>query len=101
MSDHSAGLAALADPTRRQILDLLSEHGPHTASALTGKFDISRQAVSKHLLQLESAGLIHRTPDGRGVLFSIDRRALSDTAMWLAATTQRWNERLDRLGDLL
>lgn len=101
MSDHSAGLAALADPQRRQILDRLSEEGPQSASGLARGFDITRQAVAKHLAQLEAAGLIHRSTVGRAVLFSIDRRSLSDTAMWLAATAQRWNERLDRLENLL
>ncbi|MEZ5343536.1 MAG: metalloregulator ArsR/SmtB family transcription factor [Acidimicrobiales bacterium] len=101
MSDHSAGLAALADPVRRQILDSLSESGPQSASALASGFDITRQAVSKHLKQLEAAGLIGRSTNGRAVLYEVDRRAISDTAMWLAATTQRWNERLDRLGGLL
>lgn len=101
MSDHSAGLAALADPVRRQILDRLSERGPQSASGLAEGFAITRQAVAKHLTQLETAGLVHRSTSGRSVLFGIDRRAVSDTAMWLAATAQRWTERLDKLDELL
>ena len=100
-ADRSAGLAALADPTRRQVLDLLSEQGPLTASALANHVDISRQGVSKHLTSLERAGLVSRRGEGRAVLFAIDRHALEETSTWLAATTQRWNARLDRLGDLL
>lgn len=101
MQDRSAGLAALADPIRRRLLDQLSDKGPQSASTLADAFDISRQAIVKHLAQLERAGLVTRAIDGRAVLFSIDRQELSDTAMWLTATAQRWNERLDRLGALV
>lgn len=99
--DHGAGLAALADPTRRHVLDLLSELGPQSASALADHVDISRQGVSKHLSSLEQAGLITRRADGRAVLFVIDRDALAETSTWLAAATQRWNGRLDRLEEFL
>ncbi len=101
MTDRSGGLVALADPVRRQILDALSDRGPLSASALAADFDITRQAIVKHLGQLEAADLVRRSTSGRSVLFEIDRRALSDTVMWLAATTQRWNERLDRLETML
>ncbi len=99
--DRSAGLAALADPTRRRVLDLLSQRGPLTASALSEHVAISRQGVSKHLASLEGAGLVTRKGDGRAVLFSIDRTALADTSAWLSNTTSRWNARLDRLEQFL
>ncbi len=97
MTDRSAALSALADPVRRQLLDLLADRGPQTASVLAGSFDITRQAVSKHLSQLEESGLIHRATAGRAVLFAVDPAALRDTAAWLSRTTMRWEERLDRL----
>ena len=101
MTDRSAALAALADPVRRQLLDLLTDGGPQTASALAGSFEITRQAVSKHLAQLEESGLIHRASAGRSVLFSVDPDALRDTAAWLSLTTLRWEQRLDRLSAML
>lgn len=100
-ADRSAALAALADPVRRQLLDLLSNDGPQTASALSGSFEISRQAVSKHLVQLEESGLIHRTTAGRSVLFGVDPAVLRDTAAWLSRTTSQWEQRLDRLSAML
>lgn len=101
MTDRSSALAALADPVRRQLLDLLTEGGPATASTLAGSFDFTRQAVSKHLAQLEESGLIYRTSAGRAVLFGVDPEALRDTAAWLSLTTLRWEQRLDRLAVML
>lgn len=101
MTDRSPALAALADPIRRQLLDLLTNDGPQSASSLAGSFEISRQAVSKHLAQLEESGLIHRATAGRAVLFAVDAEALRDTAAWLSRTTLRWEQRIDRLSDLL
>lgn len=101
MSDRSAALGALADPVRRQLLDLLTDKGPQTASALSGSFDITRQAVSKHLSQLEQSGLIHRSTAGRAVLFSVDPAALRETSAWLTTVTSRWEQRLDRLSVML
>lgn len=94
-------LAALADPVRRQLLDLLADGGPQTASTLAGSFDISRQAVSKHLTQLGDSGLVCRQEAGRAVLFSVDAAALRAAAVWLTKTTSRWEERLDRLSAML
>ena len=94
-------LAALADPTRRRILDLLSERGPQTVSALAESFETSRQAVSKHVAQLESSGLLQRATSGRAVLFSVESAALRETSAWLDRTTQRWEQRLDRLATMV
>lgn len=101
MIDRSPALAALADPVRRQLLDLLTEHGPQTASTLAGSFEISRQAVSKHLAQLEESGLISRSTAGRAVLFAVDPAALNETVEWLTRTTARWERRLDRLAAIV
>lgn len=101
MTDRSAALGALADPVRRRLIDLLSDGGPQTASALSGAFDISRQAVSKHLAQLEDSGLIDRSVAGRAVLFTANPDVLRDTASWLTATTSRWEQRLDRLAAMV
>ena len=60
----------LADPTRRQILELLSEHGPQSASALAARLPITRQAVAKHVRILAEAGLVRGDRDGREVCSS-------------------------------
>ncbi len=101
MSDKSSALVALADPVRRELLDLLSESGPQTASTLSNHFDITRQAVTKHLSTLEQAGIVRRSVAGRAVLFEIDPRELRATARWLATVTNRWEERIDRLAAML
>ena len=68
-------LAALADPTRRQLLDVLGERGAATATALAGRLPVSRQAVVKHLGVLERAGLVVPRRAGREVYYEVDRPA--------------------------
>ena len=101
MTDKSPALVALADPARRRLLDILSAEGPRTASALAVSFDISRQAVTKHLNTLEQAGLVQRSTKGRSVFFEIDARELRATARWVSTVTNRWEERVDRLAAML
>ena len=93
----AAALAALADPTRQQILELLSEHGPQSASALAARLPITRQAIAKQLRILTDAGLVHADRDGREVLFDLVAGGAADAASWLAATADRWQQRIDRL----
>jgi DNA-binding transcriptional ArsR family regulator len=97
----TAALAALADPTRQQILELLSEHGPQSASALAARLPITRQAVAKHIRILADAGLVHSDRDGREVVFDIVAGGAADAASWLAATAERWQQRIDRLHRLI
>ncbi len=101
VDDKSTALVALADPARRRLLDLLSENGPQTASTLAGSFEISRQAVTKHLATLENAALVHRSLEGRAVFFEINPRELRATARWVSTVTNRWEERVDRLAAIL
>jgi DNA-binding transcriptional ArsR family regulator len=96
-----AALAALADPSRCRILELLSEHGPQSASALAARMPITRQAVSKHVRILADAGLVRGDRDGREILFVIVTDGAADAASWLAATADRWQERIDRLHRLV
>ncbi|WP_308817314.1 ArsR/SmtB family transcription factor [Pseudonocardia alni] len=72
MTDVDAVFRALADPTRRRILDRLHEQGESTLGALCEGLDMSRQAVSKHLAQLESAGLVTTLRRGREKLHHLD-----------------------------
>jgi len=97
----ASALSALADPTRQQILELLSEHGPQSASALAMRLPITRQAVAKQLGILTEAGLVHAERDGREVRFDIVAGRAADAASWLAATADRWQQRLERLHRLV
>jgi DNA-binding transcriptional ArsR family regulator len=93
----TAALAALADPTRQQILELLSERGPQSASALAARLPITRQAISKHLRILTEAGLVRAERGGREVRFGFIAGGAAEAASWLAATADRWQQRIDRL----
>lgn len=87
-------LAALADPTRRQLMAALAARGPSSASMLAGDLPISRQAVSKHLVVLRQAGLVASSKQGRDVRFAVRTRTLADAASWLAALAADWDSRL-------
>lgn len=90
-------LAALADPTRRQMLDLLSARGQATATTLAGGLPISRQAVVKHLAVLDAAGLVGSVKVGREVRYTVRSEALDATARWMAALASDWDRRLARI----
>jgi DNA-binding transcriptional ArsR family regulator len=101
MSDRlSDTLIALADPTRRAILARLAT-GAATVNELAEPFDISLQAVSKHLKMLERGGLIIRTREAQSRPCQIQADALKDVADWLERYRKLWDERLDRLGEYL
>ncbi|MEV5537726.1 metalloregulator ArsR/SmtB family transcription factor [Saccharopolyspora shandongensis] len=87
-------LAALADPTRRQLVDLLGERGEASATALAAALPVSRQAVVKHLAVLENAGLVTSNRVGREVRFAIRSEPLAATARWLESRAARWDRRL-------
>jgi DNA-binding transcriptional ArsR family regulator len=90
-------LAALADPTRRQLLDVLSAQGQATATTLAGELPVSRQAVVKHLAVLAAAGLVTSTKIGREVRYAVRPDALDTTARWLAALAADWDRRLAKI----
>jgi len=87
-------LAAMADPTRRQLLATLAATGPATATELAAGLPLSRQAIAKHLAVLRSAGLVARHKEGRDVRFSARTQGLMQTAGWLAGLATEWEARL-------
>jgi DNA-binding transcriptional ArsR family regulator len=87
-------LVALADPTRRQLLDLLAAHGEATATTLAQRLPVSRQAVVKHLAVLDAAGLVSGGRVGREVRYAVRPAALNSTARWMAALASDWDQRL-------
>jgi DNA-binding transcriptional ArsR family regulator len=90
-------LAALADPTRRQLLDVLVDAGRASATTLAGRLPVSRQAVVKHLQVLETAGLVEGVRAGRERLYSARPAPLDASARWLADLAAAWDRRLDAL----
>jgi DNA-binding transcriptional ArsR family regulator len=87
-------LAAMADPTRRQILAELAARGPATATELAGGLPITRQAVAKHLGALSQAGLVVSSKHGRDVRFEARTENLAETADWLTQLAAEWDARL-------
>ena len=89
-----AVLAALADPTRRRVLDLLGSRGEASASALADHLPVSRQAIVKHLATLERAGLVEGRRSGREVRYAVRPDRLGRTARWMADLAAEWDNRL-------
>jgi len=85
---------ALADPTRRQLLDVLAARGEASATALAANLPVSRQAVVKHLGVLDRAGLVHGARRGREVRYTVRPERLDATARWLARLAAEWDARL-------
>jgi DNA-binding transcriptional ArsR family regulator len=81
----SSVFGALADPSRRQVIDYLSARGTATATELTGELPMTRQAVSKHLATLADAGLVEAERQGR------------ETRYRLTEAGEEWDDRLDAL----
>lgn len=89
---------ALADPTRRQMLDALMREGSTSVPALTAELPITRQAIAKHLSTLTGAGLVEREPAaGREVRYRLRPAALEPAAIWIREADAAWAGRLDRL----
>lgn len=86
--------SAIADPSRRRILDLLVSNGAVSASWLAGRVPFSRQAVSKHLVVLEQAGLISRRKQGREVLHQVAADRLEQATRAMADLAAQWDRRL-------
>lgn len=93
-----AVFSALADPTRRAILDGVAKSGPATVSELATALPITRQAVAKHLAQLVDAGLlVADEPDGRRVRYRLRGEPVRAALAWLAVLANRWDDRLESL----
>jgi DNA-binding transcriptional ArsR family regulator len=86
--------SAIADPSRRRVLDLLVSNGDVSASWLAGHVPFSRQAVSKHLAVLEQAGLVSRRKQGREVLYQVQADRLDQATRAMANLAAQWDRRL-------
>lgn len=99
-SNHDQTLLALADPTRRAILQRLSE-GETRVTALAHPFPISLNSVSKHIRLLERARLVRRRRAGREHLLSFNRQPLDEVVAWMEAHRRVWTGRLEALDAML
>ena len=91
MSSVELVLAALADPRRRELLELLARAPGGTAGSLAAALPVSRQAVTQHLAVLEEACLVSRRRAGRRVLFTVRTDGLTAAAGWLTGRAAAWS----------
>jgi ArsR family transcriptional regulator, cadmium/lead-responsive transcriptional repressor len=97
VSDPGPVFHALADPTRRHVVERLAERGSVTATEVAGDLPISRQAVAKHLAALADAGLVEARREGRETRYRLEAEPLAGAMSWMAAVGGRWDERLAAL----
>ena len=86
--------AAVADPTRRRMLDVLLAEGEGTATTLARELPVTRQAVAKHLAVLHRAGLVEGARQGREVRYAVRPQQLDAAARSMASVAARWDQRL-------
>lgn len=91
---------AIADPTRRTILTLLAVQAL-TPNALAEKFDMSRQAVSKHIKVLQECALIQPVQSGREIYYHFNPQKMQEFDLWLAQFRKMWETQFDQLDQIL
>ena len=101
VNDRADVFAALADPTRRWIVQQLARSGSTTPTALAAALPISRQAVSRHLRVLTESDLVTVQSAGREQRYGLQPEPLRDAAAWIATIEKEWDARLTALGRLL
>src|SRR4029077_3989138 len=93
---NDAVFVALADPTRRRLLERLAT-GPRSATVLAARFPLTRQAVVKHLGALTNAGIVAKRRHGREVRYRLESAPLEEASDWLTTLSGRWEHRLLQL----
>ena len=91
---------ALADPTRRQIIEALA-HAETAFGDLADRFDMSRPAVSQHLKVLRDAGIVTARAEAQRRIYRLSDDGLDELDAWLGKVRKYWNARLDKLEELL
>ena len=89
--------AAVADPTRRRLLDVLLARGEATATTLADELPITRQGIAKHLAVLDRSGLVEGRRHGRAVRYAVRPERLDAATRSLAQVAAQWDERLARI----
>jgi DNA-binding transcriptional ArsR family regulator len=93
--------SALADPTRRFILEMLARSGQLSATEICAKFQVTPSAISQHLKVLREANLILMEKRAQQRLYRINPQAVDELEQWVKQLTQRWEERFEALDQLL
>jgi DNA-binding transcriptional ArsR family regulator len=94
---HAVVFAALSDTTRLSLVAKLSAGEPHSISRLTERSRLTRQAVTKHLRVLESAGIVHSVRSGRESLFKFAPEPIAEATEYLTFVSEQWDQALSRL----
>jgi len=97
LADSASVFAALGDETRLRLVSRLSNDGPLSITQLTADFDISRQAITKHLQVMESAGLVRSMQQGRESLWQLEQKRLAAARRHLQTISAQWDQTLGRL----
>jgi DNA-binding transcriptional ArsR family regulator len=90
------GLAALADPTRRRIVESLAA-GPLASGEIASRFSITKPAISQHLKTLREARLVRVRVDAQRRIYELDREGVEELGAWVDQLRRFWNPRLDAL----
>ena len=99
-TDTNKVFAALADPSRRRVIELLHEKDS-TLLELVESFSMSFQALSKHINILESADLLRKEKQGKYRILKLNRKALQSSLEWMSYYSNFWNESFDKLEELI
>ena len=91
--------AALGDETRLRLVSRLCDGGPSSIAKLSGDFDVSRQAITKHLRVMEGAGLLRHARRGRETVWRLSENRLEDARRYLDLMSKQWDDSLSRLRD--
>ncbi|GAA1953797.1 metalloregulator ArsR/SmtB family transcription factor [Amycolatopsis minnesotensis] len=91
---------ALANPTRREVLDMLLE-GSRTVADIAAHFDMARPSVSEHLRVLRDSGLVTEVKQGRNRYYAVDPGPLHDVREWLDPYERFWRDRMRAMGTVL
>jgi DNA-binding transcriptional ArsR family regulator len=93
--------AALGDETRLRLIARLTDAGPQSIASLADGFDMSRQAITKHLRVISDAGLARSGRRGRETVWELEQSGLAEARKFLQAISQDWDAKLRRLKDLV
>jgi DNA-binding transcriptional ArsR family regulator len=97
LESSAAIFAALGDGTRLELISRLSGRGPMSITRLTDGFDMSRQAITKHLRVMEKAGLVRSTQSGRESMWQLEEKRLAEARRHLQTISTQWDQTLARL----
>lgn len=99
MSEHQIDMvfSALSDPTRREVIERISEEDGVSASQLATRLPVTRQAVAKHLAALSEAGLVAGERHGKQKLYRLTPGPMEDVMSWMAQVGAEWDDRLHAL----